>query len=104
MNMAKIRIGDVVSGSVVEHRCGRVMIRLENHLLAFVDTSSLSGNITANPHSLQYTNTCFQGDYRQGSTAKGVVIDVDFANAVVQLSLDQNIVNHIHKPNQTKLN
>jgi hypothetical protein len=44
--MAKTNIGDVVSGSVIEHRGSQIMIRLDNALLAFVDTCSFNDNST----------------------------------------------------------
>eukprot|EP00026_Physarum_polycephalum_P001448 Phypoly_transcript_01449.p1 GENE.Phypoly_transcript_01449~~Phypoly_transcript_01449.p1 ORF type:complete len:1104 (+),score=169.15 Phypoly_transcript_01449:74-3385(+) len=79
MEMAKTKIGEVVSGEVLEHRGSQIFIHLDNQLTAFVDTYSLNDN----------------RHYAKGNKVKGVVLDLDYANALVQLSLDQKLVKDI---------
>ena len=63
MKMAKIHVGDVLSGSVVEYRCGRIMIHLENRLLAFVDAYYRPDSDTST-----YTTTHKKNLYRHHNT------------------------------------
>lgn len=44
MKMAKIKLGDVLSGQVAEYRRGQIIVRLENNLCAFVDSRRLDSH------------------------------------------------------------
>lgn len=85
MKLAKMhQIGEVAEGKVVEIVNDHLVVQLSYGIKAFVNFADL-------PHRSKLISAYPQ----PGTFVRGVVIDVDFANAAVQLSLRSDLVDNI---------